>query len=60
LIVHFNILFHDHYLGLVLTWALRNLDRNLHVGPGLKKNDLLQAMEGHVVGKAVLMGTFKR
>lgn len=41
-------------------FKLYALDKRLDVGAGLKKMDVLRAMEGHVIEKAVLMGTFRR
>ena len=36
------------------------LDTELNLGEGLTKEDLITAMNGHIIGKAVLMGTYTR
>lgn len=41
-------------------FKLYALDTNLDLGPGVKKEALLDAMEGHLLGQAELMGTYSR
>lgn len=41
-------------------FKLYALDAVLNLGPGLTKNALLKAMEGHILGEAQLIGKFKR
>jgi Raf kinase inhibitor-like YbhB/YbcL family protein len=41
-------------------FKLYALDTNLDLDPGMKKKDLLAAMEGHILGQAELMGTYSR
>jgi Raf kinase inhibitor-like YbhB/YbcL family protein len=36
------------------------LDTELYVQPGIRKRDLLKAMEGHILGQGQLMGKYKR
>jgi hypothetical protein len=36
------------------------LDSTLPLGPDATRADVLKAMEGHIVGKAILEGRFKR
>jgi Raf kinase inhibitor-like YbhB/YbcL family protein len=36
------------------------LDTELNVQPGIRKRDLLKAMEGHILGQGQLMGKYKR
>ena len=45
---------HRYYLKLYA------LDAMLEVGPGLNKDELLKAMEGHVLAKGQLMGKYTR
>ena len=42
------------------TWELFALDATLPLGPDASRADVLKAMEGHIVGKAILEGRFKR
>jgi Raf kinase inhibitor-like YbhB/YbcL family protein len=42
------------------TWELYALDSKLSLGPDATRADVMKAMEGHTVGKAVLEGRFKR
>ena len=42
------------------TWELYALDAKLTLGPDATRADVMKAMEGHTVGKAVLVGRFKR
>ena len=41
-------------------FKLYALDTVLEVKPGLKKKELLKAMEGHILGKTTIIGKFKR
>ena len=41
-------------------FTLYALDTELDVQPGLTKDELLDAMEGHVLGTAELVGTYQR
>lgn len=41
-------------------FKLYALDKLLDLRPGLTKSEVLKAMEGHVVGEGVLMGTYQR
>jgi len=41
-------------------FKLYALDTKLSLKPGLSKDELLKAMEGHVVGEGELMGTYQR
>jgi phosphatidylethanolamine-binding protein (PEBP) family uncharacterized protein len=34
--------------------------QNAHLQPGASKQDVEQAMQGHILGKAELMGTYQR
>ena len=36
------------------------LDKPLDLKPGLKKDDLLAAMKGHILAQGELIGTYKR
>jgi Raf kinase inhibitor-like YbhB/YbcL family protein len=42
------------------TFELYALDAKLELGPDASRDDVLKAMAGHVIGKAVLEGRFKR
>jgi phosphatidylethanolamine-binding protein (PEBP) family uncharacterized protein len=42
------------------TWELYALDAKLMLGPDATRADVMKAMEGHTVGKAVLSARFKR
>lgn len=42
------------------TWELYALDSKLSLGPDATRAQVMQAMQGHTVGKAVLEGRFKR
>ena len=42
------------------TWELFALDQKLSLGPDATRPEVLKAMEGHIVGKAVLEGRFRR
>jgi Raf kinase inhibitor-like YbhB/YbcL family protein len=42
------------------TWELYALDSKLMLGPDATRADVMKAMEGHTVGKAVLSARFKR
>jgi hypothetical protein len=42
------------------TWELYALDAKLTLGPDATRDEVMKAMEGHTVGKAVLEGRFKR
>ena len=42
------------------TWELYALDSKLSLGTDATRADVMKAMEGHTVGKAVLEGRFKR
>jgi Raf kinase inhibitor-like YbhB/YbcL family protein len=42
------------------TFELFGLDTKLDLGPGATRADVLRAMDGHVVAKAVLVGRFHR
>jgi len=42
------------------TWELYALDTKLDLGPDATRADVLKAIDGHILGKAVLMGRFKR
>lgn len=46
---------HHHY-----TWELYALDTKLDLGPDATRAAVLQAMNGHILGKGVLMGRFHR
>ena len=46
---------HHHY-----TFELFALDTKLDLGPDATRADVLKAMDGHILGKAVLMGRFHR
>ena len=46
---------HHHY-----TWELFALDSKLDVPDDASRADVLKAMEGHILGKAVLVGRFHR
>ena len=46
---------HHHY-----TWELFALDTTLDLGPDATRPDVLKAIDGHILGKAVLMGRFHR
>jgi Raf kinase inhibitor-like YbhB/YbcL family protein len=46
---------HHHY-----TWELYALDAKLELTPDATRADVLKAMDGHILGKGVLMGRFKR
>ena len=42
------------------TWELDALDTKLEIGPDATRPDVLKAIDGHLLGKAVLMGRFHR
>jgi phosphatidylethanolamine-binding protein (PEBP) family uncharacterized protein len=42
------------------TLELFALDEMLPLGPDATREEVLKAMAGHIVGKAVLVGRFKR
>ena len=42
------------------TWELFALDSKLSLGPDATRDEVMKAMEGHTVGKAILEGRFKR
>jgi len=42
------------------TWELFALDAKLDLTPDATRADLLKAMDGHILGKGVLVGRFKR
>jgi Raf kinase inhibitor-like YbhB/YbcL family protein len=42
------------------TFELYALDTKLSLGPDVTRADVLKAMDGHILGKAVLMGRFHR
>jgi Raf kinase inhibitor-like YbhB/YbcL family protein len=42
------------------TLELYALDSKLSLGPDATRDDVMKAMEGHTVGKAVLVGRFKK
>jgi phosphatidylethanolamine-binding protein (PEBP) family uncharacterized protein len=42
------------------TWELFALDTKLSLGPDASRADVMKAMEGHIIGKAVLNGRFRR
>lgn len=42
------------------TWELYALDTKLNLGPEATRDDVLKAMDGHVVGKAAVEGRFHR
>jgi Raf kinase inhibitor-like YbhB/YbcL family protein len=42
------------------TWELYALDSKLTLGPDATREDVMKAMAGHTVGKAVLVGRFKK
>ena len=42
------------------TLELFALDETLPLGPDATRDDVLKAMAGHIVGKAILVGRFKR
>lgn len=46
---------HHHY-----TWELYALDAKLDLGPDASRADVIKAVNGHVLAKAVLVGRFKR
>ncbi len=46
---------HHHY-----TWELYALDTKLDLGPEATRADVLKAMDGHALGKAVMVGRFHR
>jgi len=46
----------DHHY----TWALYALDTKLDLGPDATREQVLKAMDGHVLGKGVLVGLFHR
>jgi hypothetical protein len=46
---------HHHYM-----WELFALDKKLDLGPEATYADVMKAMEGHVLGKAVVVGRFHR
>lgn len=46
---------HHHY-----TWELYALDTRLDLGPDATRASLLEAMNGHILGKGVLVGRFHR
>lgn len=46
---------HHHY-----TFELFALDAKLDLGPDATRDDVLKAINGHIVGKAVLVGRFHR
>jgi Raf kinase inhibitor-like YbhB/YbcL family protein len=46
---------HHHY-----TWELFALDTKLELGPDATRADVLKAIDGHILGKAVLTGRFHR
>jgi Raf kinase inhibitor-like YbhB/YbcL family protein len=46
---------HHHY-----TFELIALDTKLELGPEATRADVLKAMDGHILGKAVLVGRFHR
>jgi Raf kinase inhibitor-like YbhB/YbcL family protein len=46
---------HHHY-----TWELFALDTKLDLGPDASREDVLKAMQGHILGKGVLVGRFHR
>jgi len=41
-------------------FKLYALDKMLNLQPGASKQDVEQAMQGHILGKAELMGTYQR
>ena len=41
-------------------FKLYALDTALNLDPGAKKNQVLEAMEGHILGQAELMGVYSR
>ena len=41
-------------------FKLYALDTNVDLPPGASKEELLKAMEGHILGEAELMGTYER
>jgi Raf kinase inhibitor-like YbhB/YbcL family protein len=46
---------HHHY-----TWELYALDTKLDLPPDATRADVLKALDGHILGKAVLVGRFHR
>ena len=42
------------------TWELFALDTKLDLGPDATRADVLKAMDGHILGKGVLVGRFHR
>jgi Raf kinase inhibitor-like YbhB/YbcL family protein len=46
---------HHHY-----TWELFALDTKLELGPDATRADVLKAIDGHILGKGVLVGRFHR
>ena len=47
------------YLALP-AWAAKRIDTELELKPHAKKQQLLNAMHGHVLAEASLMGTYQR
>jgi len=46
---------HHHY-----TWELYALDTKLDLTPDATRADVLKAIDGHILGKAILVGRFRR
>src|ERR1041384_6471625 len=46
---------HHHY-----TWELYAVDTKLDLTPDATRADVLKAIDGHILGKAILVGRFKR
>lgn len=46
---------HHHY-----TWEVYALDTKLELGPDATRGEVVKAMEGHALGKAVMVGRFHR
>jgi hypothetical protein len=46
---------HHHY-----TWELYALDTKLDLGPDATRADVMKAIDGHILGKGVLVGRFHR
>ncbi|HLH43639.1 MAG TPA: YbhB/YbcL family Raf kinase inhibitor-like protein [Bryobacteraceae bacterium] len=42
------------------TWELFALDDKLSLGPDATRDQVIEAMKGHIIGKAVLVGRFHR
>ena len=42
------------------TWELYALDTKLDLTPDATRTDVLKAIDGHILGKAILVGRFKR